>query len=124
MKHKKYREKNIQNILLQNLLAEILEIWYVTLSSSPLPNLFKIVPGLQVKYIYKNLIQAQLLEIWYVALSCGLNQACSNSGPGSKMGVLGLNYRNTQENIEIFVRTTCLKCIKFGMASVARGYIG
>ena len=39
--------------------------------------------------------------------------------------VLGFSHRNTQENVEIFFfRTTCLRCIKLGMVSGARGYIG
>ena len=32
--------------------------------------------------------------------------------------VLGLNHRNTQENIEIVFRTTCIRCMKFGVVSV------
>ena len=40
-------------------------------------------------------------------------------------GVLGLNDRNTQENIEsFFFRTTCPRCMKFGISSGAQGYIG
>ena len=39
-------------------------------------------------------------------------------------GVLDLNHRNTQENIEIFFRTTCLRCMKFGIASGAQSRIG
>ena len=73
LKHRNTQRKAFKNLLLQNLLAEILEIWYVALSSGALPNMFKMgqgILGLLVKYI-KNLLQAQLLEIWYIALPCG-----------------------------------------------------
>ena len=53
----KTHRKSIQNLLLQNFLAEILEIWSVASSSGPLPNLLKMVLsqgflGLQVIYTY------------------------------------------------------------------------
>ena len=37
----KYIKKIFKNLLLQNHLAQMLEIWYVALPSGPLPNLFK-----------------------------------------------------------------------------------
>lgn len=53
-----------------------------------------------------------------------LNQGCSNRGPQIQNGILALNNGNAQKKNEIFFRTTCPRCMKFGMESGSKDYIG
>ena len=85
-------------------MAQMLEIWYVTLPSSPLPSLFK--------NIFKNLLlqnhMAQMLEIGCVILPSGLLiKFVQMKVPGSKMApgqrVLGLNHINTLKYSKFFL---------------------
>ena len=88
-----------KNLLLQNHLAQMIEIWYIALLDRLLP-VPKKVPGFKVALLKNLLLQkhlAQMLEIWYVALPSGL---------------LPSLFKLRLQGPKIFFRTTLLRCLK------------